>query len=99
MKHSKLHQSILQVHLWQFLFSWRAGSIAGDHCAALLLAAAICLNHQAKATAAYLYYEITGSNKKTRNVLPSGFYKFLVHNVKELELLLMHNRSVVNLNE
>ncbi|CAM9880228.1 unnamed protein product [Ascophyllum nodosum] len=34
-----------------------------------------------------------GSDKRTRNLLPSGFYKFLVHNVKELELLLMHNRK------
>eukprot|EP00884_Botryococcus_braunii_P012563 jgi/Botrbrau1/21307/Bobra.0184s0018.1 len=25
--------------------------------------------------------------------LPSGFLKFTVHNVKELELLLMHNRK------
>lgn len=33
-----------------------------------------------------------GSDKRTRNILPNGFYKFLVHNVKELELLLMHNR-------
>ncbi|BDA48065.1 60S ribosomal protein L32 [Coccomyxa sp. Obi] len=33
-----------------------------------------------------------GSNKKTRHVLPSGFYKFVVHNTKELELLMMHNR-------
>ena len=33
-----------------------------------------------------------GSNKKTRHVLPSGFVKFLVHNVKDVELLLMHNR-------
>ncbi len=33
-----------------------------------------------------------GSNKKTRHVLPSGFLKFVVHNVKDLELLLMHNR-------
>merc|ERR1712205_196654 len=32
-----------------------------------------------------------GSNKKTRHVLPSGFKKFLVHNVAELELLMMHN--------
>ncbi len=24
--------------------------------------------------------------------MPVGFYKFVVHNVKELELLLMHNR-------
>jgi len=34
-----------------------------------------------------------GSNRKTRHMLPSGFYKFVVHNVKELELLLMHNRK------
>lgn len=34
-----------------------------------------------------------GSNKKTRHVLPSGFVKFLVHNVKDVELLLMHNRK------
>jgi hypothetical protein len=33
-----------------------------------------------------------GSNKKTRHVLPSGFVKFLVHNVRDLDLLLMHNR-------
>mmetsp|Transcript_13871 Transcript_13871/g.46823 ORF Transcript_13871/g.46823 Transcript_13871/m.46823 type:complete len:146 (+) Transcript_13871:67-504(+) len=34
-----------------------------------------------------------GSNKKTRNILPNGFYKLTVHNMKELELLLMHNRN------
>jgi large subunit ribosomal protein L32e len=28
-----------------------------------------------------------------RNVLPNGFYKFLVHNVAELDTLLMHNRK------
>merc|ERR1711934_818919 len=32
-----------------------------------------------------------GSNKKTRHLLPSGFKKFLVHNVAELELLMIHN--------
>jgi large subunit ribosomal protein L32e len=26
-------------------------------------------------------------------LLPNGFYKFVVHNVQELELLLMHNKS------
>lgn len=26
-------------------------------------------------------------------MLPNGFYKFLVHNEKELELLMMHNRK------
>ncbi|EPQ08217.1 60S ribosomal protein L32 [Myotis brandtii] len=34
-----------------------------------------------------------GSNKKTKHMLPSGFRKFLVHNVKELEVLLMSNKS------
>ncbi len=34
-----------------------------------------------------------GSNKKTRHMLPSGFYKFSVHNVAELEVLLMHSRK------
>ncbi|KAI0002003.1 60S ribosomal protein L32 [Russula vinacea] len=34
-----------------------------------------------------------GSNKKTRHLLPSGLKKFLVYNVRELELLLMHNKS------
>ncbi|XP_036138051.1 60S ribosomal protein L32-like [Molossus molossus] len=34
-----------------------------------------------------------GSNKKTKHMLPSGFRKFLVHNVKELEVLLICNKS------
>mmetsp|Transcript_54000 Transcript_54000/g.109865 ORF Transcript_54000/g.109865 Transcript_54000/m.109865 type:complete len:136 (-) Transcript_54000:87-494(-) len=34
-----------------------------------------------------------GSNKKTRHTLPNGFKKFIVSNVKDLELLLMHNRK------
>ncbi|XP_032449260.1 60S ribosomal protein L32-like [Lynx canadensis] len=34
-----------------------------------------------------------GSNKKTKHMLPRGFRKFLVHNVKELEVLLMCNKS------
>ncbi|XP_053460341.1 60S ribosomal protein L32-like [Nycticebus coucang] len=33
------------------------------------------------------------SNKKTKHMLPSGFRKFLVHNVKELKVLLMCNKS------
>ena len=33
------------------------------------------------------------SNKKTKHMLPSGFQKFLVHTVKELEVLLMCNKS------
>jgi len=31
-------------------------------------------------------------NKKTRHVMPDGFYKFVVNNVKELEVLMMSNR-------
>merc|ERR1711862_562461 len=34
-----------------------------------------------------------GSDKKTRNLLPNGFKKFLVRNEKELEILLMNNRN------
>ena len=33
-----------------------------------------------------------GSDKKTRHYLPNGFKKFVVHNISELELLMMHNR-------
>mmetsp|Transcript_5535 Transcript_5535/g.8596 ORF Transcript_5535/g.8596 Transcript_5535/m.8596 type:complete len:134 (+) Transcript_5535:55-456(+) len=36
-----------------------------------------------------------GSNKKTRHLLPNGLKKFIVYNVKDVELLLMHNRSFV----
>eukprot|EP00123_Amoebidium_parasiticum_P022746 comp9412_c0_seq1/m.4461 comp9412_c0_seq1/g.4461 ORF comp9412_c0_seq1/g.4461 comp9412_c0_seq1/m.4461 type:complete len:134 (-) comp9412_c0_seq1:43-444(-) len=34
-----------------------------------------------------------GSNQKTRHMMPDGFKKFLVHNVADLDLLLMHNRT------
>merc|ERR1712137_692044 len=34
-----------------------------------------------------------GSNKNTKHVCPDGFKKFLVHNVKELEVLMMQNRT------
>merc|ERR1712179_411111 len=34
-----------------------------------------------------------GSNAKTRHMMPDGFKKFLVHNVKELEVLLMMKGS------
>ncbi len=33
-----------------------------------------------------------GSNKKTKHMLPNGFYKFLVHNTNELDMLMMQNR-------
>ncbi len=33
-----------------------------------------------------------GSNQKTKHLMPNGFKKFLIKNVKDLELLLMHNR-------
>ncbi|KAJ6850310.1 60S ribosomal protein L32-1-like [Iris pallida] len=34
-----------------------------------------------------------GSEKKTRYYLPNRFKKFVIHNVSELELLMMHNRT------
>merc|ERR1712100_462500 len=34
-----------------------------------------------------------GSDKATRHMMPSGFYKFIVSNVKQLEVLLMQNRK------
>ncbi|CAL5005147.1 unnamed protein product [Urochloa decumbens] len=34
-----------------------------------------------------------GSDKSTRHYLPNRFKKFVVHNVSELELLMMHNRT------
>jgi len=34
-----------------------------------------------------------GNNRKSRGLMPDGFYKFSVKNVKDLELLLMHNRK------
>ena len=34
-----------------------------------------------------------GSDKATRHRVPGGWYKFTVHNIKELEVLLMQNRK------
>merc|ERR1712099_157635 len=34
-----------------------------------------------------------GSNAKTRHMMPSGFKKVLVHNLKELEVLMMQNKK------
>jgi len=34
-----------------------------------------------------------GTARKTRHMLPTGFLKVLVHNTKELEMLLMQNRK------
>ena len=33
-----------------------------------------------------------GSNKMTRHAMPSGFKKVLIHNMKELEVLMMQNK-------
>uniref|UniRef100_A0A5S6QYC0 60S ribosomal protein L32 n=1 Tax=Trichuris muris TaxID=70415 RepID=A0A5S6QYC0_TRIMR len=33
-----------------------------------------------------------GSARATRHVLPNGFRKFLIHNVRDLDMLLMQNR-------
>ncbi|EPY84654.1 60S ribosomal protein L32 isoform 3-like protein [Camelus ferus] len=47
-----------------------------------------------KRTKKFIRHHISyGSNKKTKHMLPSGFRKFLVHNIKELEMLLMCNKS------
>lgn len=53
------------------------------------------VRESAPPTIAYSHIEKIGygSNKKTRHLLPSGLKKFLVYNVRELELLLMHNKS------
>ncbi|KAI9771237.1 MAG: 60S ribosomal protein L32 [Candelina submexicana] len=34
-----------------------------------------------------------GSNKKTRHLTPSGHKAFLVHNTRDVDLLLMHNKT------
>jgi len=34
-----------------------------------------------------------GSNKKTRHLMPSGHKAFLVHNLQDVDVLLMHNRT------
>merc|ERR1711862_679721 len=34
-----------------------------------------------------------GANKKTKHVCPDGFKKFIVHNLSELEVLLMQNKT------
>jgi large subunit ribosomal protein L32e len=34
-----------------------------------------------------------GTKAAHRHILPSGFLKFRVHNVKEIEMLLLHNRK------
>mmetsp|Transcript_43803 Transcript_43803/g.51293 ORF Transcript_43803/g.51293 Transcript_43803/m.51293 type:complete len:137 (-) Transcript_43803:448-858(-) len=34
-----------------------------------------------------------GSDKRTRNIHPNGFKSVVVHNVSELEMLMMHNRT------
>merc|ERR1712002_1162715 len=34
-----------------------------------------------------------GSCKKTKHICPDGYKKFLVHNIKELEVLMMQNKT------
>jgi len=55
----------------------------------------VCEGESTSPTSAYLHTPKIGygSNKKTRHLLPNGLKKFLVNNVRELELLLMHNKS------
>jgi large subunit ribosomal protein L32e len=33
-----------------------------------------------------------GSDKRTRHMMPNGLRRFLIHNAKELDVLLMHNK-------
>merc|ERR1712138_48268 len=34
-----------------------------------------------------------GSNTKTKHICPDGYKKFLIHNIKELEVLMMQNKT------
>lgn len=34
-----------------------------------------------------------GNNRKTRHMMPSGHKAFLVNNTRDLDLLLMHNKT------
>ncbi|KAF8332377.1 60S ribosomal protein L32 [Cantharellus anzutake] len=34
-----------------------------------------------------------GSDKRTRHLLPNGLKKFLVHNARDLDILLLHNKT------
>ena len=63
----------------------RAGPATASHPAARA--------HPCGARSLALARSLPGSDKRTRNLLANGFYKFLVHNVKEVELLMMHNRT------
>ncbi|XP_073745272.1 large ribosomal subunit protein eL32-like [Callorhinus ursinus] len=38
-------------------------------------------------------HQTSMSNKERKHMLPSGFWKFLVHKVKEIEVLLMCSKS------
>ena len=50
--------------------------------------------HRCKAKGASLTVKVGyGSDKATRHRMPSGFYKFTVSNIKQLEVLLMQNRK------
>merc|ERR1712216_716394 len=50
--------------------------------------------HRCKAKGASLTVKIGyGSDKATRHLQPSGFYKFTVSNLSQLEVLLMQNRK------
>lgn len=50
-------------------------------------------DHVAKPAPSNTFQIGYGSNKKTRYMMPSGHKSFLVNNVKDLELLMMHNRT------
>ncbi|KAG4304737.1 hypothetical protein PORY_001790 [Pneumocystis oryctolagi] len=36
-----------------------------------------------------------GSNKKTRHMRPNGYYTFLIQNISDVDVLLMHNKTYI----
>uniref|UniRef100_A0A673YKG8 60S ribosomal protein L32 n=1 Tax=Salmo trutta TaxID=8032 RepID=A0A673YKG8_SALTR len=63
---------------------------------------AVCKRSLSKRTSWLLYLQDTqncrkprgiDNRKKTKHMLASGFRKFLVHNIKELEVLVMSNKT------
>jgi len=58
------------------------------------LTAAPCTRTRGMTNIILFFFQIGyGSNKKTRHMMPSGHKAFLVSNVKDVELLLMHNKT------
>lgn len=70
---------------------WKRGPILAAHAAHLApsRAACVCSAKGVTKTPKVGY----GSDKETRHRVPGGWYKFVVSNLKELEVLLMSNRK------